>query len=115
MSSVEAFANVMQVVVLPFVEFVPLIDVISRVLEKVIDLYHTAQHNKKITKLLMDRISAANSAIKLLQEDDLYSSEQYTNLQKFTQVLKKMETYCGEITQYNKLRKYLAAKNIESK
>jgi hypothetical protein len=63
----------------------------------------------------MDRIAAAESAVKLLQEDDLYSSEQYTNLQAFTQVLKKMETYSEEITQYNKLRKYLVAKTIESR
>ena len=92
MSSGQAFLNVVEMVVVPFSEFIPLMDVVSRVLERVVDLYHTAQHNKKITELLMQRIAAAQSAIKLLREDDLYSSSQYSNLwflKKWKHIAKK--------------------------
>ncbi|GBC03227.1 hypothetical protein RclHR1_05020004 [Rhizophagus clarus] len=101
-------------VVIPFAQFVPLIKDVAEILKKIVDLYGTAQHNKRITKLLMERVAAANSAISILREDDLYTSKHYANLQKLVQVLQKMKKYAEEITQYNKVQKFLGAQTIET-
>ncbi|RIA99651.1 kinase-like domain-containing protein [Glomus cerebriforme] len=101
--------------ILPFTQFLPLVKDVADILNKVIDLYSTAQHNKRITKLLIERIAAANSAIMILREEDLYSSRHYINLQKFVEVLQKMKNYSEEITQYSKVQKFLGAQKIEEK
>ncbi|CAB4391722.1 unnamed protein product [Rhizophagus irregularis] len=101
-------------VVIPFAQFVPLIKDVADILKRIVDLYSTAQHNKKITKLLMERVAAAHSAISILREDDLYTSKHYYNLQRLVQVLQKMKNYADVITQYNKVQKFLGAQTIES-
>ena len=70
---------------------------IAEIHNKVIELYETAQYNKNITRILMERIATANSA---LQDDDL-ASKDYTSLQRFVQDLQNMKKYIDEITQYN--------------
>jgi hypothetical protein len=100
--------------VIPFIQFVPFIKEVADILKKVVDLYSTAQHNKRITKLLMERVAAANSAISILREDDLYTSRHYSNLQRLVQVLQNMKNYAEEITQYNKVQKFLGAQAIEA-
>ncbi|RIA99620.1 kinase-like domain-containing protein, partial [Glomus cerebriforme] len=103
-------------VVLPFAQFFPLIKEVSDILNKVTDLYKTAQHNKNITKILMERIAAANSAVNILQaREDLFTSNYYKSLQRLVKVLHNMKKFAEEITQYNKLQKLLGSKNIESK
>src|SRR5436190_5648635 len=44
---------------------------IAEILNEVTELYKTAQHNKNITKILMQRIAAANSAASILRDVDL--------------------------------------------
>src|ERR1051325_3862071 len=95
------------VVFIPFTKFVPLIDEVANILSKVANLYHSAQHNKKITKILLDRITAANIAVSVLHDDDLYTSAHHANLQKLVRVLQNMRIYSEDITQYNTLRRFL--------
>src|ERR1051325_5586561 len=111
----EAGSICIEAVVIPFSLFIPLIKNVAEVLIKVVDSYETAQHNKRIAKLLEERIKAANTVIEPLKQDKLNSPIHYANLQRLVLVLKKMETFCEEITQYNKLQKILEAKSIESK
>src|ERR1043166_6751221 len=92
---------------IPFSQFIPFIKNESEVLSKVTELYKAAQHNKKIIKLLMERIAAANFALGLLRNDNLHTLTHYTNLQRLVQVIQKMKTYSEEIAQYNKLQKFL--------
>ena len=99
---------------IPFAQFDQLIKEVAIILEKFMDLYHAAQHNKRIAKLLLERITEANSSVNFLRYDDLYSSTQYANLQSLIEVLQKMKSYSKEITQYNTLIKFLRTKTIES-
>ncbi|RIA88661.1 kinase-like domain-containing protein [Glomus cerebriforme] len=103
-------------VVLPFVQFSPLIKEISDILNKVMDIYKTARHNKNITKILIERIASANSAVYILQtREDLFTSYYYKSLQILVKVLHNIRKFAEEITQYNKVQKLLGSKNIESK
>ncbi|CAI2194753.1 5249_t:CDS:2, partial [Funneliformis geosporum] len=100
--------------VIPFTQFMPLVKEVTDVLNGVIDLYKTAQHNKNITKVLMERIIAANFSVEMIKaREDLFTLNNYTSLQRLIQVLKKMIKFIEEITQYNTVQKFLSAKSIE--
>ncbi|CAI2198596.1 14386_t:CDS:2, partial [Funneliformis geosporum] len=89
---------------------------VTDILNVVIDLYKTAQHNKNITKVLMERIIAANSAVEILKaREDLFTLKNYTSLQILIQVLQKMKKFIEEITQYNTVQKFLWPKLIEKR
>src|ERR1043165_1231402 len=98
---------------IPFSQFIPLIKDVSEVLIEATELYQTAQHNKRIAKLVLERINAANSAVSL-KEDDLHTLTNYTNLQRLAQVIRKMKKFIENITSFNKLQKFLDSKLIES-
>src|SRR5581483_1670414 len=71
------------------------------VLNKVTDLYCVAKYNKKITKILIERIVMALSALSILRDDNSYDSKYYANLQILVQVLQDMRKYSEDITQYD--------------
>src|SRR6266480_108437 len=100
--------------VVSFAEFVPLIKEVAEILGKINELYSTAQHNKKITKLLRERIAVANSTVCILQGEDLYTAVHFAGLQRLNQVLRKMQNYIEKISDYNALQNFLGAKNIET-
>src|SRR5688572_11114668 len=93
--------------VIPRSQFVRLIKDVNEILSKVTELYETAQHNKNITKILMERIAAANSTVNILQDD--LTSKDYTSLQRLVQVLQQMRKYIEEIVQFNTVQKFLEA------
>ncbi|CAI2175517.1 13784_t:CDS:2, partial [Funneliformis geosporum] len=89
-------------IVITYRQFFPLVKEVSDILNKVIVLYKTAQHNKNITKVLVERIIAASSAVEMLKaREDLFTLKNYTSLQRLIQVLQKMKKFIEEITQPN--------------
>ncbi|RIA92145.1 kinase-like domain-containing protein [Glomus cerebriforme] len=100
--------------IIPFTDFIPLIDNVITILNSARDLYHTAEHNKETAALLIERISYANELVTTLQADEPYTENQYSNLQRFVQVLKRMENFIKEITHYNTLFKFFIAKSIKT-
>src|SRR2546421_12537028 len=108
----EATSIAIETIVIPFSQFFPLIMDVGDMLNNIMGLYNSARHNKRLTKLLADRIAAANSAVSVLREDDLHTRQHYANLQRLFQVLRNMENFSKEMTQYNKLHKFLESKSI---
>ncbi|CAB4477593.1 kinase-like protein [Rhizophagus irregularis] len=110
-SSVELTTSV----VIPLSQFIPLIRDVFEIFSKVTDLYRSAQHNKNITMILMQRISTANISVNILQaREDLLTSIYYKSLQRLVQVLHNMIKFIEDITQYNAVQKFLGAKKIEN-
>lgn len=113
-AGVEAAANV----AVPFANFLPLIGEVSRLLKEIVDIYQTAEHNKRICGVMLDRVTIAESAIKNLkvrreENEDFFSEENYINLQKLVTVVGKIRKFLAEISQLKGLQKYIQAKNIE--
>ncbi|RGB35434.1 kinase-like domain-containing protein [Rhizophagus diaphanus] len=113
-AGVEAAANV----AVPFANFLPLIGEVSRLLKDIVDIYQTAEHNKRICGVMLDRVTIAESAIKNLkvrreENEDFFSEENYINLQKLVTVVSKIRKFLAEISQLKGLQKYIQAKNIE--
>ncbi|CAB4434222.1 unnamed protein product [Rhizophagus irregularis] len=110
-STVELAASV----AIPLSQFIPLIKDVSDIFSKVTELYRSAQHNKNITRILLERVSAANISVNILQaREDLLTSIYYKSLQRLVGVLHNMNEFIKEITQYNTVQKFLVAKKIEN-
>ncbi|CAB4442260.1 unnamed protein product [Rhizophagus irregularis] len=110
-SSVELTTSV----AIPLSQFIPLIRDVSEIFSKVMDLYRSAQHNKNITRILMERISTANISVNILQaREDLLTLIYYKSLQRLVQVLHNMIKFIEDITQYNTVQKFLGARKIEN-
>ncbi|GBC31718.1 uncharacterized protein OCT59_013053 [Rhizophagus irregularis] len=101
---------------IPFAQFIRLIRIVSEIFLNVTDLYNrSSQHNKNITKILMERISIANVSVNILQaRKDLLNTTYYKSLQRLVQVLQDMKKFIENITQYNIMQRYLEKKVVEN-
>ncbi|CAB4402280.1 unnamed protein product [Rhizophagus irregularis] len=110
---VEAAANV----AVPFANFLPFIEEVSRLLKEIVDIYQTAVINKGICGVMLDRVAIAESAtknfLKVRENEEFFSAENYVNLQKLVTVVGKIRKFLAEISQVKGLKKYTQAKNIE--
>ncbi|PKK74134.1 hypothetical protein RhiirC2_308537 [Rhizophagus irregularis] len=110
---VEAAANV----AVPFANFLPFIEEVSRLLKEIVDIYQTAVINKGICGVMLDRVAIAESAtknfLKVRENEEFFSAENYINLQKLVTVVGKIRKFLAEISQVKGLKKYTQAKNIE--
>ncbi|CAB5367946.1 unnamed protein product [Rhizophagus irregularis] len=50
-------------VIVPFSKFIPLVAEVTNILDQIVELYHSAEHNKRICGALIDRVSAAEAAV----------------------------------------------------
>src|ERR1044072_650149 len=102
----------------PFANFLPLIGEVTKLCNEIVEIYQTAEHNKRICGVMLDRVQIAETAVKNLKnrrEENLefFSSENYINLQKLVNVTVKIRKFLGEISQLKGLQKYVQSKNIE--
>ncbi|CAG8568337.1 24985_t:CDS:2, partial [Racocetra persica] len=116
---VKVFSSSAAVVADAIVPFVPLITEISSIVNEIITLYQTAEHNKRICGSLLSRATAAQTAvtnleIRRLENEDLFKSkEYYKNFQKLVNVISKIKIFIEEVSQLKGLRRFLASKSIE--
>ncbi|CAB5359194.1 unnamed protein product [Rhizophagus irregularis] len=95
--------------------FFPLIKDVASIFNRSMDLYHKVQH-KKITKILIDRITKATNTVSNIYiledtDDNLYTSKNHVNLQRLVQVLQDMKNFIAEeLTQNN-----LSIESVKSK
>jgi hypothetical protein len=113
-AGVEAAANI----AVPFANFLPLIGEVSKLLKDVVDIYQTAEHNKRICGVMLDRVTIADSAVKNLkvrreENEAFFSEENFINLHKLVTVISKIHKFVKEISQLKGLQKYIQAQNIE--
>ncbi|CAB4485310.1 unnamed protein product [Rhizophagus irregularis] len=110
---VEAATNV----AVPFANFLPFIEEVSRLLKEIVDIYQTAVINKGICGVMLDRVAIAESAtkkfLKVRENEEFFSAENYVNLQKLVTVVGKIRKFLAEISQVRGLKKHTQAKNIE--
>ncbi|GBC00893.1 hypothetical protein RclHR1_00400007 [Rhizophagus clarus] len=103
-------------VAIPLSQFIPLIKDVSEIFSKVTDLYKSAQHNKNIAGILLERISAANITVNILQaRENLLTSTYYKSLYRLVHILQDMKIYIEEVTQYNTMQNFLKINIIEKK
>ncbi|RIB18583.1 kinase-like domain-containing protein [Gigaspora rosea] len=115
----KIFSTSSAVVADVIVPFVPLITEIASIVNEIITLYQTAEHNKRICGSLLARATAAQTAVKNLEirraenEDLFKSKEYYKNFQKLVNVIVKIKIFIEDVSQIKGLRRFLASKSIE--
>ncbi|CAB5376326.1 unnamed protein product [Rhizophagus irregularis] len=73
--------------------FIPLISEIAHIVQDIINLYQTAEHNKRICGSLLSRATVAETAVNMLKirrlenEDVFKSKEYYRNFQRLVMVI----------------------------
>ncbi|CAG8633736.1 5659_t:CDS:2 [Dentiscutata heterogama] len=107
------------VIAIPFSKFVPIIGDIVCVTDEITLIYQSAEHNKRISRVLVDRIASVETSIRLLKihKDDnkkFFNQENFVVMQKLSDNIQKIKKFIGEVTQLKGLSKYIHAKSIKS-
>ncbi|CAG8469614.1 9710_t:CDS:2 [Funneliformis mosseae] len=98
--------------------FIPLIGAAATVITEIIDIYHTAQYNKKICNSILDRARLAEIAIDNIirrrkENEQLFKNQAwYYAFNRFVEVLNKLKNFAEEISQLKRIKQFIKAKNI---
>ncbi|CAG8557538.1 9081_t:CDS:2, partial [Racocetra fulgida] len=106
-------------IAIPFSKFVPIINDIVSFTDEITGIYQSAEHNKRISRVLVDRVAAADSSIRLLKihkddNKDFFNQENFVIMQKLSDNIQKIKKFIAEVTQLKGLTKYIHAKSIEN-
>ncbi|CAG8543761.1 1747_t:CDS:2 [Racocetra persica] len=101
--------------------FVPLISAVTLLISEIIVIYENAQYNKRICNSLMDRVGAAEQAIKSLQrrkaenEKRFKNAEYYKNFVRFVDVLKRIKGFIKDVSELQGYKKFFHSGSIKEK
>ncbi|CAI2166376.1 16330_t:CDS:10 [Funneliformis geosporum] len=106
-------------VLVPFLSFLPLITEVTQVFNEIIKIYQTAEHNKQICGIFLDRVQLADTSVRNLKNRrdvnvEFFSKNNLMHLQKLVIIVAQIRKFVGEISQLTGLYKYIQAKNIEN-
>ncbi|PKK72915.1 kinase-like protein [Rhizophagus irregularis] len=106
--------------VVPFSKFIPLTTEVANLLDQIMELYHSAEHNKRICGALIDSVSAAESAIRNLkirseQNENFFNQKKLILLQTLINNIHQIKRFVEEVGQLKRLIKYAPVKSIEKK
>ncbi|GBC47185.2 kinase-like domain-containing protein [Rhizophagus irregularis DAOM 181602=DAOM 197198] len=106
--------------IVPFSKFIPLTTEVVNLLDQIMELYHSAEHNKRICGALIDRVSAAESAIRNLkirseQNENFFNQKKLILLQTLINNIHQIKRFVEEVGQLKGLIKYAPVKSIEKK
>src|SRR5436853_2144939 len=105
-------------VIVPFSKFIPLVNEVANTLDQIVELYHSAEHNKRICGSLIDRVSAAEAAVRNLkirrdQNKSFFNQKNLILLQRLVHNIQQIKRFVSEVSQLKGLTKYVQAKSIE--
>src|SRR6266498_5118908 len=105
-------------VTVSFAKFLPLVGEVAKIFNEIVEIYQTAENNKRICGIMLDRVQMADAAVRNLKKRrdenlEFFSERNFFNLHKLVTIIVKIRKFIGEISQLKGLSKYIEAKNIE--
>ncbi|CAG8545731.1 10877_t:CDS:2 [Diversispora eburnea] len=100
--------------------FVPLIGAVTFVISEIIKVYETVQYNKKICNSLMDRVNAAEAAVKTFKrrqtenEQNFCNQEYYNSFIRFIEIMKRIRKFIIDVSNLNKYQKFVRTGSVKS-
>ncbi|CAG8779736.1 8703_t:CDS:1, partial [Cetraspora pellucida] len=100
---------------------VPWLATVAGLINEIIKIYEAAQYNKKICAALMDRVTSAEAAVKILQRRKKEFEENFRKIEyqkafiRLINSLEKIKEFIDDVTQLKGLNKYVIATNIEKR
>ncbi|RHZ46439.1 hypothetical protein Glove_621g60 [Diversispora epigaea] len=101
--------------------FVPLIESVTIVISEIFAIYETVQYNKKICNSLMDRVNAAEAAIKTLKrrqaenEKNFRNQEYFKSFIRFIDIMKRIKNFIADVSNLNKYQKFLHSGSVKDR
>ncbi|CAB4414894.1 unnamed protein product [Rhizophagus irregularis] len=102
-----------------FANFAPFINSFLDIGKEIIALYEKAEHNKELCGFLLKRCNFAMAEVQDLvirktEYSDFFSKQENLSLFKgFIDCMKKIKKFIADVSQFNKLKKFLYANSIE--
>ncbi|RIA89126.1 kinase-like domain-containing protein [Glomus cerebriforme] len=99
--------------------FVPLVTMITTLTKELAKAYENVQYNKKTCGILVNRVEAAEVAIKgLMRQKEEYieqflNQDYYESFERFVICLEKIKEFFYEISQLSKVEKFFTSSNIK--
>ncbi|CAG8485287.1 12379_t:CDS:2 [Acaulospora morrowiae] len=101
--------------------FVPLFGEALTVVKEILKAYDDAQYNRRCCKTLINRVQAAEAAVKILKrskeenEENFRRKEYYDSFQRFLSVLRRTKTFVQDVTHLSGYRKFVSSASIKEK
>ncbi|RIA93666.1 kinase-like domain-containing protein [Glomus cerebriforme] len=98
--------------------FLPLVGIVAILTKEIVEAYENVQYNKKTCGALVNRVEAAEGAIKALmrqKEENLQhfqDQDYYNTFGRFVNCLKQIKKLFDDISQLPKFKKYVSSANI---
>ncbi|RHZ77108.1 hypothetical protein Glove_185g43 [Diversispora epigaea] len=101
--------------------FVPLIESVNIMFSEIF-ITENVQYNKKICNSLMDRVDAAETAIKALkrrltetEEENFHNQEYYKSFIRLVYIIKRIKTFIADVSNLNGYQKFLHSGSIKDR
>ncbi|RHZ75865.1 hypothetical protein Glove_209g131 [Diversispora epigaea] len=100
--------------------FVPLIESVTIVISEIMIVYENVQYNKKICNSLMDRVDAAETAVKTLkrrlsetENEKLHNQEYYKSFIRFVNIMKQIKNFIADVSNLNRYQKFIHSGSVK--
>ncbi|CAG8686631.1 2251_t:CDS:2, partial [Dentiscutata heterogama] len=99
--------------------FIPLFNMVTSILNQMVQIYDNAKCNKKICAALLDRVEIAQTAVKSLQrkyqanEKNFRNQDYYHAWVRFVNVLENIRKFTKEVTQLSYIQKVINANVVK--
>src|SRR3954453_6893728 len=117
----SGFVNTMKNVNDVVAPFLPFVAIITTLTKEIVEAYENVQYNKKTCGALVNRVEAAETAIKALmrqKEENLKSFQDqnyYNTFLKFTNCLKQIKKLFDDVSQLPKFKKFVSSASIRER
>lgn len=117
----SAFGTVTQTLLLttslPIGQFLPLFGEVSKLAQELINLYQTANHNKRICGVLLDRVQVAEVAVENLKirhahRKDFFTGQNLILMRELVKTIKEIKSFAKRIRELRGWLKFFQAKSI---
>ncbi|PKC14315.1 kinase-like protein [Rhizophagus irregularis] len=115
-SSASEFMGNVNEAVGPFIPFIAIIATLTR---EIVKAYENVQYNKSTCRVLVERVVAAEDAIKILMKqkeeniDQFLTENYYNSFERYVNCLKKIKEFCNDISQLSKFKKFFSSERIK--
>ncbi|CAI2174141.1 15771_t:CDS:2 [Funneliformis geosporum] len=99
--------------------YLPVVLIVSSLVKEIVELYENVQYNKRTCGILVNRVEAAETAIKALMrqsEDNLQNfckQSYYDSFLRFVNCLKQIKKFCVEISNLSKFKNFVTSGAIK--
>ncbi|CAB4402705.1 unnamed protein product [Rhizophagus irregularis] len=94
--------------------FLQLIVEVTKIYNEIVEIYQTAERNKKICEDILNRVQVAEASVRNLKDrKEFFTEENYIKLYRLVNIIRKMRQFLVEITQLKGLKKYIHSKAIQ--